>query len=61
MARLAGIPIDETTVNGRRRHVSQTALAVSRWRTTPRPEYGDPHRGSVDQFAIAQMLRGGRR
>jgi hypothetical protein len=29
--------------------------------TPPRPEYGDPHRGSVDMHALAQMLRGGRR
>jgi hypothetical protein len=63
MARLAGIPIDvDTTPDGRRRPISQTALAVSRWRmTSPRPDYGDPNRGSIDQFAIAQMLRGGRR
>jgi hypothetical protein len=63
MAALAGIPVDvDAGPDGRPRKVSQTALAVSRWRmSSPRREYGDPNRGSVDQYSIAAMLRGGRR
>jgi hypothetical protein len=28
--------------------------------TPPRRDYGDPNRGSVDQYSIAAMLRGRR-
>jgi hypothetical protein len=63
MAQLAGIPVDvDAGPDGRRRSVSQTALAVSRYghMTPPRPSYGDPNRGSIDMHALAQM-RFGRR
>jgi hypothetical protein len=62
MAALAGIPVDvDAGPDGRPRKVSAAALATSRGRfSSPRPSYGDRHQGSVDQFAIAQMLRGRR-
>jgi hypothetical protein len=42
MAALAGIPVDvDLTPDGRRKSISQTALSVSRFRTSSsRPQYG---------------------
>jgi hypothetical protein len=61
MARLAGIDIPETSIDGRRSRINPAAVATSRLYRRAAAGNGDPHRGSVDQFAIAQMLRGGRR
>jgi hypothetical protein len=59
MMKLAGIPVDETTVDGRPRRINPAAVATSRQFRRAAPGNGDPHRGSVDmlQFARARLGR----